>query len=717
MKNGFKEEYLDDYLKVSKELLDKKLLIKSENIRRINNFKGVQAKELQEFSATNPTKEALKSFRRNQSNELHEYSILLKKDISLVNQEIKANKNAYLAKVDQDWKAKNVEKVAAEDKPVFEQKFDSTSKKFDAKIDKVANFYDKKIEAIKTDITSLRQASEDLQSEFVDNYKKEENYYQAQQIAVRATKKIDKNKNKIRLMKRKIRELEDVREDQLNLLTAKKTAAQAKIDSKYQTKLDFNRPFSKLFWVNQVLGGVNKSASKFDQQRHMNAIKMGLIYVMPLILVAAFWVFFNNVILNTDNGGFLHLIGVREASQGLKNFKEIGGLVSNITMGLLGVVLAAVIAGTLGRRYKINSLEGAIVGMSAYFAFLPITIFKVGAGTVSAIEYSNLGANSMFLAIFTSLIAMELYNLFLKQRHLKIKMPPQVPPAVARSFNVLIPMFFTTFIFASASFSLLHFSGKNLNELIQLAIQKPLSSGIESAGGVVVIRLIQDVLWILGLHGQNMTGAVLEPIYLAAIDANMHGASNIVTKPFMDGYTLMQDNLLPCIALFLFCKRKDYLSMMSIAFIPALFNISEPVMFGLPIILNPILAIPFVVGSMLMGLFAYLATSLGLAGVMTVNVPWTTPPFIGPWLASGLDIRNLILALFVGAVGVGCYAPFIMLANRQAMKYNPDMIVKRFTFINKGSARNQEVTSYLQELQEKGVLKEHEIKRSPIKNK
>lgn len=162
---------------------------------------------------------------------------------------------------------------------------------------------------------------------------------------------------------------------------------------------------------------------------------------------------------------------------------------------------------------------------------------------------------------------------------------------------------------------------------------------------------------------------------MTAIQENMDALKNntelpnIVTKPFLDAFGWMGGGgMLIClvIAIFIGSKRSDYRSITKVGVIPSLFNVSEPLMFGIPVVFNPLLGIPLVIVPMVTTGLAYFATSIGLIAKTSVLIPWTTPPILSGYLATNGDWRAALLQIVLLIIGVLIYLPFVFMTNKES---------------------------------------------------
>lgn len=194
---------------------------------------------------------------------------------------------------------------------------------------------------------------------------------------------------------------------------------------------------------------------------------------------------------------------------------------------------------------------------------------------------------------------------------------------------------------------------------------------------LIVIYVLYMLLWGFGIHSAYIFNPILEPIYLASLAINEAAitsgtaATEIITKPFIDSVAFMggAGNMLALvIAIFIVSKRDDYKVIGKLGFVPALFNISEPLMFGLPVVMNPILIIPMILTTLAgLGIGA-LATQIGIMAHTYVLIPWTTPPVISAFLATGGDIMSGVIGLLILVVSVLIYIPFVKVMNKEGIE-------------------------------------------------
>ena len=277
-----------------------------------------------------------------------------------------------------------------------------------------------------------------------------------------------------------------------------------------------------------------------------------------------------------------------------------------------------------------------------------------------------------------AMLSVELFSWIVKSGKLKINMPDTVPPNVSNSFNVLFPVMLTIIVCSAVNFGINQLTGMTLYDIIYTMLQKPLEAVMQGLPGLLILMLVAQLFWVIGIHGNQIIKPVREPLLNAAIIANTDMVNsgitdrsqlNIINMSYWDVYMSMGGSGVTIgliVAIFLFCKREDYKSVAKLSLAPGIFNINETMTFGLPIMLNPILAIPFIITPLVTGSIAYFLTVIGFADVLVYAIPWTTPPILSAWLASGGSITCIITQLICIAVSILIYIPFVIAANKQA---------------------------------------------------
>ena len=260
-------------------------------------------------------------------------------------------------------------------------------------------------------------------------------------------------------------------------------------------------------------------------------------------------------------------------------------------------------------------------------------------------------------------------------------MPDQVPPGVSRAFEVLVPAILTLIITDCIGSAYYNITGLYLNDIIKNSIQDPLGSLGATVPGFIVLYLVIMLFWLVGIHGNNMVSAVKEsiftPLALESVEKFNRGekTTNIINMYAIQMWGEIGGSgctLGLVIAIFIFSKREDNKAIASLSLIPGLFEINETVTFGIPMVLNPILGIPFVLTPIVLEIVGYVLTVIGFCPVACLTVPWTCPSLIFGFLATGANIMGAVTQAILIAISVVIYTPFLIsyekYQNKQAVE-------------------------------------------------
>ncbi|MGM0123122.1 PTS system, cellobiose-specific IIC component [Enterococcus sp. AZ194] len=412
-------------------------------------------------------------------------------------------------------------------------------------------------------------------------------------------------------------------------------------------------------------------ANKVAVNRYISAIRDAFASTIPITITAAFFLLVNNVLL-AEKTGLLRGIPGREM------ISEICVQAYNGTLGILGLMVTFLIGVRLARSFESDGALEGIVALAAYVSLVPNVINITGFDgteiqTAGTLTQTYTSASAMLLGILAALISVPLVVKLTANDRLKIKMPESVPPAIAKSFNSLIPAFLTISLFAIGEVVLRTTTGLTVPEIIVNILQAPLIGGFQTLPGILLYVFLSTFVFIFGIHGAFVFGAISGPILLTSLQQNVEAigagalAPNIVTQPFLDAYVYMGGGgtmICLVIAVLLFSKREDQRMIAKLGGVSSLFNISEPMMFGLPIVFNPIYAVPFCIVPMVSTILAYLATSLHLVNPTYILIPWVTPPVLSGYLATAGDFRAALLQIVIIIVGTLIYMPFVFISNK-----------------------------------------------------
>lgn len=417
-------------------------------------------------------------------------------------------------------------------------------------------------------------------------------------------------------------------------------------------------------------------AGKISNQRHLAAVKDGFIATMPISMVGALAVMFNEVILGSESLVGAWLNSFTFYSKTIQPIVDvtISPLFNQIWWGTLALSVVFsifTISYNFTTRYQEDGVSAGIVAVACYLTLLPQQVEGADWGTISWVSFSS---EAIFAGLLVALVSAEIFC-FVKKKGWVVKMPEQVPPAVANAFSAMIPAGCAIVVAGIVSVFFSQILGTNLQAWINSVIQKPLVMLGQSPLTMIVLLLIQQILWFFGLHGSNIIGPVLDTMYGPALTANSEAIlikgiapTNAITRNILDIYGMHGGSgatLALIVAIFIFSKRVEHRDLSKISLAPGIFQINEPMIYGLPIVLNPIMAIPFIFIPPICVFIGWFFTAvIPFAGYIYIAPPWVTPPVLSAFLATGGDIGATILAFITLVIAVVMYAPFVILANK-----------------------------------------------------
>lgn len=408
-----------------------------------------------------------------------------------------------------------------------------------------------------------------------------------------------------------------------------------------------------------------KAAPKMSivaQQRYLRAIRDGIVAILPLVIVGSFFV----LIANPPIKSLQTLVAPYTAKILIPQ---------RLTMGLMALFASFTMGYYLSLSFDEDGITGGILSMVAFLlTSLPVNVDSLlpqGQGIGWTLPLGDLGGKGLFVAILSMIFAVNVYRYF-RKKEIIIRMPEQVPPAVARSFEALLPAAFiivTIWVLrVLLNFNIHAFMLKLFSPIAKVAGNTIL--------GVIIPKFFITFLWACGIHGGSIVNAAIRPIWFVLLDANVEASlagmipPNIVIEPFFMWFMQIGGAGMTLSLCFLMLRSKsEYLRKLGkISLIPGLFNINEPILFGLPIVMNPLLVIPFVLSPIVSGIIAYIAMSLNLVQRFTIIPPWTLPAPIGAYLSSNGDIKAAILSVICILVSFVIYYPFFKTYEQQLLK-------------------------------------------------
>ncbi|MDQ8496262.1 PTS transporter subunit EIIC [Enterococcus faecium] len=395
--------------------------------------------------------------------------------------------------------------------------------------------------------------------------------------------------------------------------------------------------------------------AKIGTQRHLLAIRNGVVSTLSLILIGTFFMVF----INLPFPGWNEFIAPYSATIVLP---------FRITMGLMAIYATFVMGSDLAKSYGLDSVTDGILSLGTFFMLqVPVNVLTPEEAPLGwVLPMSSLGASGMFAGILSMIFAVEVYRFF-KKRNITIKMPEQVPPAVARSFEALIPgavILTTTWLIRSVA-------GFDVNAAL-LSLFEPLTNILgNNLLGVLLPMFLIHLLWSFGIHGMSIVGAVVRPMWLIMLDENAKALADgtAATKlPYIAPEQFYQwtvtiggagATIVVSVLFLFFCKSKFLKEVGRFSIIPGIFNINEPMIFGAPMMLNPYMFIPFNLVPLVLTIVSYFAVKLEMVNGFTVLPTWTLPAPIGGYLSAGNDWRVVVLIVINTLIAFIIYYPFV----------------------------------------------------------
>lgn len=402
-------------------------------------------------------------------------------------------------------------------------------------------------------------------------------------------------------------------------------------------------------------------ANALGQNRYLTVLRDAFMLSFPITMFGSIVVVINNLPFFND------------ATKG--TLSTLFGNGQNATMSIMTVFVTFGIGYYLSKSYDVEGIFGGAVSFASFLILTPFFMTTESGETITGVlSLDRLGAKGMFIGMIAAFLAAEIYCRVTK-RGWQIKMPDGVPPAVTKSFAALIPAIVTLTIFLMINAIMTGVFHANLHDVIYELIQKPLTGLGSSLPATLLALFLVQFLWFFGLHGQIIVNSVMDPIWNTLMLDNLEAYQNgealphIVTKPFMETFTVGLGGsgmtLAVVILMAFVLKKKQYRDVGRLALAPGIFNVNEPAIFGMPIVLNATILIPWVVAPLVVTTFNYLVMAAGLVSAPTgVSVPWTVPVIASGVLATNSWLGGLLQVIDVVLVGVIWY-PFLRILDRQ----------------------------------------------------
>jgi cellobiose PTS system EIIC component len=405
--------------------------------------------------------------------------------------------------------------------------------------------------------------------------------------------------------------------------------------------------------VNQPSGFLNRYVvpplTALSENTYMSAIRAGMVSVVPLTII----------------GGCFMIVAYLPISgweTQVEPYLPLLRIPVTATFGVLSVFACFAIGYDLGKQFK---LEAVVSGTIATLIFLMIHIRLED----QTLPMDYLGSKGLFTAIFVALVCVRVQKLF-TDKDVVIRLPKNVPPVVYESFLSLIPLLFLVVVFWLIRFVL----GFDIDGLVQTAFE-PIRFALNTLPGILMYAFLVTMLWSVGINGDNAMDAIVAPVFLQYLASNVDAMAQGQPLPYVtaNGFFTTFVNVGGTgatigLALVLWNSKEPGFRKVSRLSLPTqIFQINEPIFFGIPIVLNPIFMIPYILNALILTTCSYLLMYWNVIQRPFVNLPWTTPPIIGHYLITGGDWKAAVWGVISILIAMSIYYPFAKVAERQRL--------------------------------------------------
>lgn len=404
-------------------------------------------------------------------------------------------------------------------------------------------------------------------------------------------------------------------------------------------------------------------AEKIGKNKYLIAVRDGFLLSMPLLIVGSFFLLIANFPIPGWSQFWARFFG--------ENWTSYFAKPTDATFSIMAILAVIGIGYSFSEQMNVDRLFGAAISLVSWFLIMPYEILA-GDTTVAGIPLGWVGSKGIFVGIICAFLAVHVYA-WVNKKGWVIKMPEGVPPTVEKSFAALIPAGMSILVFFVINVVFAMTPYENAFNFIFTILQTPLLKLGNTLPAMVIAYIFLHFFWFFGVNGGSVVGAVFNPILqtlsadnLAAFQAGAP-LPNIISQQFQDLFATFGgcgSTLSLLIAMLLFCRSKRVKELGKLAFIPGIFGINEPLVFGLPIVLNPMILIPFMLVPTINIVISYFCMSIGLVPLCSgVAIPWTMPVILSGFLATGW--QGAVLQFLLLILGVFIYMPFIKMMDKQ----------------------------------------------------
>ena len=410
---------------------------------------------------------------------------------------------------------------------------------------------------------------------------------------------------------------------------------------------------------------------KFVNMRGIIALKDGMLAILPLTVVGSLFLIIGQLPFEGLNQSIASVFGA--------DWTEPFMQVYSGTFAIMGLISCFSIGYSYAKNSGVEALPAGVLSLSSFFILLRSSyVPEKGEAIGDAITKVWFGGQGIIGAIIIGLVVSSIYTFFIK-RKIVIKMPEQVPQAIAKQFEAMIPAF-VIFLASMIVYILAKVltDGGTFIEMIYSVIQVPLQGLTGSLYGAIGIAFFISFLWWFGVHGQSVVNGVVTALLLSNLDANkallasgklsLENGAHVVTQQFLDSFLILSGSGITfglVVAMLFAAKSKQYRALGKVAAFPTIFNVNEPVVFGFPVVMNPVMFLPFILVPVLAAVIVYLAIVTGFMQPFSgVTLPWSTPAIISGFMVGGW--QGAVTQIVVLLMSTLVYFPFFKVQDRLA---------------------------------------------------
>ena len=423
-------------------------------------------------------------------------------------------------------------------------------------------------------------------------------------------------------------------------------------------------------------------ANTLSKNKVLSAIRDGFLITTPIVIIGSIFLLIANFPIN----------GYTEFMAGIfgEGWDQYLGRVTAIAFDCIALLSSFAIGYCYAREKGIaNRVSAATVALVSFLIVTPqkhpdFVNVEDSEQVFRGFSFGNFGTAGIFLSMIVAIVAVSIFAWAVKKK-LVIKLPDGVPPAVMDSFAALIPAALAMIFFFIINIIISHTSYEYLHNLIYEVLQAPLVGLGKFALFEVIYQFLSTLFWFFGINGPAVTNTIFSPIHKALTLENYEAAqaglkmTNIFTAGFSDFFCNFGGggSTLGLVIMMAFLAKSERMKVLGRLSLPAgIFGINEPIIFGLPIVLNPIMIIPFILSPIVNTVIAYLATISGFIPVTSgIQLPWTTPIGFSGYLITG-SFKAVILQLGLLALNMAIYYPFMKLLDNQYLKDEKNKVDK-----------------------------------------